>query len=118
MLSYNKRKGDYGETSAAGFLEAKGYVVVERNYKRGGGEIDIIARDKDCVVFVEVKYRKTLAMGLPREAVTVTKQRLVKKTAQYYIFEKQLVDVDMRFDVVEIVGSEQLEIEHLENAFW
>ena len=118
MLSYNKRKGNYGETAAAGFLEAKGYVILERNYKRGSGEIDMIARDNDCIVFVEVKYRKTLSAGLPREAVTAAKQRIIKKTANYYIFEKQITNTDMRFDVVEVVGSEQLEIEHLDNAFW
>jgi len=118
MLSDNKRKGNYGETAAAGFLEAKGYVVVSRNYKRGKGEIDIIARDGDCVVFVEVKYRKNLAIGLPREAVTATKRRSLKNAANWYISENQLADVDMRFDVVEIIGSEQLEIEHIENAFW
>ena len=118
VISYNKRKGNYGEDVAEGYLTAKGYAIIGRNYKRGAGEIDIIAKDGEYIVFVEVKYRKNLSAGLPREAVTKTKRRALTSAAKYYIMENEIDDgVDMRFDVVEIVGAEQLSIEHIINAF-
>jgi len=117
MLNYNKRKGDYGESVADGYLAAKGYEITARKYKKGGGEIDIIARDKECTVFIEVKYRKTLSAGLPREAVTYTKQQAIRRAAQYYIMENGLHENELRFDVVEIIGTELLQIEHIINAF-
>ena len=112
------RKGNYGEAVARGYLERRGFAVLEMNYKRAGGEIDIIARDGDGIVFIEVKYRRSLAAGLPRIAVTPSKQRAIIQTAQYYIAENELTDVDMRFDVVEVFGREQLDVNHIQNAFW
>jgi putative endonuclease len=113
----NKKKGDYGETAAAGYLQAKGYEIAGTNYRRGSGEIDIIAKDRDCTVFVEVKYRKNLSIGLPREAVTAAKRRAFRSAVNYYIAEHRLYDTDMRIDVVEVSGAETLHIEHIENAF-
>jgi len=112
------QKGHYGETVARGFLERRGFVVLAANYKRGGGEIDLIAQDGEAVVFIEVKYRRSLAAGLPRIAVTPAKQRKIIQTAWYYIAEKNLVNTDFRFDVVEVFGREQLDVNHIENAFW
>jgi len=112
----NKRKGNYGETAAAGFLRAKGYEIHAQNYKRGG-EIDIVAKHRGYVVFVEVKYRKAFANWLPVDAVTPAKQRQIIRAAQVYIAENGMHDADIRFDVIEVVGVEELEINHIEDAF-
>ena len=115
--SKNVVKGRFGETAAEGFLRGKGYSIIVKNYKKGRGEIDIIAKSPDgYIVFTEVKYRKTHALGRPGLAVTKTKIASLRHCASYYIMENQL-DCDMRFDVIEIVGTELLEIEHIENAF-
>ena len=114
----NKRQvGGYGEAVARGYLVRRGFTVLEMNYKRGGGEIDIIAKDGAYIVFIEVKYRRNLAMGLPRIAVTPAKQRTIIQTARHYISENNLVDTDFRFDVVEVFGRERLDINHIPNAF-
>jgi len=110
-------KGNYGETAALGFLQARGYTILERNYKRFGGEIDIIARHNEYVVFIEVKYRKSLSAGLPRIAVTRAKQRQIAKAALGYISQKGLDNTDFRFDVIEVFGVELLDINHIEDAF-
>ncbi|GHV40920.1 UPF0102 protein [Clostridia bacterium] len=117
MLSNNKKKGNYGETVAAGYLAEKGYVILERNYGGKGGEIDIIALSPDkYTVFIEVKYRKNLANGYPREAVTIAKRRAVIRAAKRYIGEKNVTG-DMRFDVLEIYGTTELVVNHLISAF-
>lgn len=115
MKQYNTIKGRIGEIMAAEYLEKKKYKILEKNYKNQIGEIDIIAKDKDVYVFVEVKYKDSLYFGYPREMVTPQKQRKIYQTATSYLKSKRLFDiVAMRFDVVEIVGER---ITHLENAF-
>jgi len=117
-LSDNKRKGDYGETVAVGYLEGRNYGIIRRNYKRGSGEIDIIAKDNGTghIVFVEVKYRKNASEAeSPQFAVTKGKIGALKRTANWYITENQL-DCDMRFDVIEVTGGEKLEINHIIDA--
>jgi len=109
--------GNYGENAARGFLERRGYAVLETNYKRGGGELDIIARHGEYIVFIEVKYRRTLGAGRPGIAVTPAKQRAMIQTAKHYIAENELVDTDFRFDVVEVFGRETLAVHVIENAF-
>lgn len=99
----NYEKGKKGEDLARRFLEKKGYEFVTQNYRSVYGEVDLIFKDTECVVFVEVKYRSSLASGRPYEAVDWRKQQKIKRTAMSYASERQLVDVPMRFDVVEIV---------------
>ncbi len=116
----SKRKtGKYGEGIAVKFLEAKGFKIIERNYYYRHGEIDIIAEDGDTLVFVEVKYRHNLNYGYPEEAISKSKIRLLKRTAEAYIYEKAIYDKPIRFDVISIL--EQIkgkpEIMHFENAF-
>jgi len=110
-------KGNYGETAALGFLKSRGYEVLRRNYKRFGGEIDIIAKHNGYIIFIEVKHRKTLSAGLPRFAVTPAKQRQITKAALCFIGENGLNDTDFRFDVIEVLGKELLDINHIEDAF-
>ena len=96
------QKGRFYEEQAACFLIGKGYRIVERNYQRRGGEIDIIAEDGEYLCFVEVKYRASAAGGFPQEAVTRTKQLRIARTAAMYLSEKRYSRRQCRFDVVAI----------------
>ena len=92
------------EEKAAAALARSGYQILERNFRCRQGEIDIIARDRGYLVFVEVKYRTTEAAGGPRYAVDLKKQRRISRTALYYLYRNGLSeDTPCRFDVVVIV---------------
>ena len=107
-----------GQKEAENFLQGNGYTILQRNFRVRAGEIDLIARDKEYIVFVEVKYRHGAGHGLPRESVGLAKQRKISKTALYYISMCGLVDQDFRFDVVEVLGGGgAVAINHIENAF-
>lgn len=112
----NKRTiGTAYEEQAVLFLQQKGYYIVEKNFRCRQGEIDIVARDGQYLVFVEVKYRKASANGLPEEAVDRRKQQKIIRTAQYYLYQKNLgEDCPCRFDVVGICGDR---IRLTQNAF-
>ena len=115
-----KQIGDFGEEAAARFLESKKIKILKRNYRERGGEIDIIAKDGDTIVFIEVKTRSSRAYGEPSEFVDYKKQEKIIRTAIRYIGTD---DIDMRFDVVEVMykkTGESLavtEINHIEGAF-
>ena len=115
----NRKKGSRGENAAAKFLEQKGYKIIERNYTKPGGEIDLIAKDGETVVFVEVKLRRDISHGMPIEAVGKGKQRRIIKTAKMYAAAHDLFDCPMRFDVVEVVVDSQnrLWVRHVPGAF-
>ena len=92
---------------AASFLKTQGYQILERNYRCKKGEIDLIAREGQYLVFVEVKYRSTNESGLPEEAVDLRKQRQISRVAAWYLTEKGLdIYTPCRFDVVAIEGEE------------
>ncbi|MCD8196023.1 MAG: YraN family protein [Lachnospiraceae bacterium] len=112
----NKRRvGAQYEDLAARCLEEKGYRILERNYRCRQGEIDLIALDGRCLVFVEVKYRRDGRSGDPAEAVNFRKQRRIIRTAAYYCYNKNIGESHpCRFDVVSVLGSE---VRHIENAF-
>ena len=119
MKTHNVKKGKAGEELAVAFLKNIGHSICKTNYQKASGEIDLITQEGDTLVFVEVKYRKNLDYGFPREAVNRTKQKRIAKTALWYIKEQQLDDVNIRFDVIEIYycsDGEQV-INHFENAF-
>ncbi len=110
--------GRAGESYAARLLERKGYQIVKRNYSCRFGEIDIIAKNRFCIVFVEVKTREEDGMVKPFEAITPQKQKKILLTAGQYLVEHR-TDLQPRFDAIavytrngKIVGDE-----HLENAF-
>ncbi|MEO8398193.1 MAG: YraN family protein [Ignavibacteriaceae bacterium] len=122
MSQTSKQFGDEGEELAAELLQNKSYEIVERNYRFGKGEIDIIAKspDKKFLIFVEVKSRKNLEFGEPEYAITKNKMSQLRKIASAYIYEKEInEDVDFRFDVVAILFRQKQKplIEHYENAF-
>ena len=96
-------------------LQAAGYEILERNYRCRAGEIDLIAKDHDFLVFVEVKYRRNGSSGVSLEAVTPAKQRVISRVAQFYLTVKyNSVDVPCRFDVVGIDGDR---LQWKKNAF-
>ncbi len=110
----NKVKGDLGEMLACVFLRKNKYKILEKNFKNKVGEIDIIARLKKILVFVEVKNRSSDRFGLPCEAVGTFKQEKIKKVALSYLKAKNLLHQEIRFDVVEVFNGE---INHIVNAF-
>lgn len=116
---HRKNTGRHGEDMAAELLVDKGFRIVERNYRFGRGEIDIIARDKDTLVFVEVKCRNTLEYGPPEYCITESKIHQIRKVAACYLYERSIRDTDCRFDVVTILELEpgRPEINHIPNAF-
>lgn len=106
----NQRKiGAKQEEKACAFLQSKGLSILERNYYTRQGEIDIIAKDKKTLVFVEVKYRKSISAGLPQEAVDHKKQRRISRTAAHYLsFHRLPFFTPCRFDVIAICKEEIL----------
>ncbi|TKB28161.1 YraN family protein [Desulfopila sp. IMCC35006] len=119
MLNRRQRLGKSGEETVAQYLKNMGYTIVVVNYRCKVGEIDIIARDDSVLVFIEVKTRSGLDYGFPAEAVTPRKQRQISRAAQWYLTEKQLLDVPARFDVITVLGLDpaNYQIEHINNAF-
>lgn len=113
-----RRIGDRGETLALKHLTSKGYELVERNYRTRYGEIDLILRDGQTLVFVEVKLRHGTGYGDPLESVTPRKQEQVRAVAEQYLDETQPDFEELRFDVVGILdGRGRPEITHVKDAF-
>ena len=112
----NKREqGSHYETMAAEYLKNKGYEIILQNFFSKNGEIDIIAKDTDTLVFCEVKYRSNTRYGLPDEAVDYRKQDKIRKTAAYYLYRNNFpVETRVRFDVIAVLGEK---ITHIEDAF-
>ena len=111
--------GKKGELAAAKYLKNNGYKILEKNYRKIYGEIDIIAQKGENIAFVEVKTRKSDVYGTPSEFVTVSKQRKIKKTAYTYIQEKDL-DAEFTFDIIEVyLKLNRIEkINHIVSAFY
>jgi len=115
MTFERKNLGQLGEDEASQKLLELGYKIKERNYKNIIGEIDIIAQDKDILCFVEVKTKSGSGYGSPEEMVDQRKQRKIIKTAQLYISENKLEDINWRIDVV-AVDKENEELRVIKNA--
>jgi putative endonuclease len=114
----NRNTAQLGEAAAAEYLRHQGYEILVRNYRTRLGEIDIIARSKDCICFIEVKARFSPLCGSPLEAVDAAKQRKICRVALGYLREKKLQDCKARFDVVAVVLNEgKTEVRLIPNAF-
>ena len=110
--------GMQGQVAAKQFLTDKGFIIIRENYRLRSSEIDIIAKDGEYIIFVEVKFRKGLSHGLPRESVGRAKQKKIIKAAMHYIQANEKTEQDYRFDVVEILEKDgSLYANHIENAF-
>jgi putative endonuclease len=113
----NQSLGKEGERAAERFLAEQGYKILGRNFRTRFGEIDIVARDGDCLVFAEVKTRRGDAFGLPEEAVTAAKQRHLIAAAQIYLGQKKMPHALWRIDVLALTkNNDAFEIRHLKNA--
>jgi putative endonuclease len=111
----NRQKGATGEDKAAAFLMNHQMRIMERNYRTRRGEIDIIGKHEGYLVFVEVKSRTTLRKGMPEEAVTLSKQRTICRTADFYRINHGYPDtLPIRYDVLAITGEN---ITWYQNAF-
>lgn len=109
--------GKIGEDRAEKYLAEKDYIILTRNYHSRFGEIDIVARDKDTTVFIEVKTRTQKMFGTPLEAITPSKLRKLIKTSQFYLSQNNLHTRPYRFDAIEIIfgSTEKPIINHIVN---
>ena len=117
---YKKLLGKVGEKCAVKYLKKNKYKILEQNYATHFGEIDIIAKDNDCYVFIEVKTRTSDKFGEPMEAVTDFKQRHIIRSAQSYLMTNKIDEnqIKIRFDVIEVKSENgKNEINHIKNAF-
>lgn len=117
--SASKELGIRGEEAATRYLQHRGYEILDRNWSCPAGEVDIIAKDESCIVFVEVKTRRNSSKGFPSEATSAAKRARYEKIALAYLQDSQLHDLQVRFDVVSLVviASDKAMIRHHINAF-
>jgi len=117
FLSTRAAKGQQAECAACDYLLAQGLTLVEKNYRCRRGEIDLVMRHRDTLVFVEVRYRKNHDFGGASESITRKKQEKIQTTALHYL-QKLKPDINARFDVIAITGSgKQQQFEWIQNAF-
>lgn len=115
MKQNNRKTGSLYERKAAAYLEKQGLTILERNYRCRQGEIDLVARDKEYLVFVEVKYRSGGRAGSSLAAVNKMKQKVISEVARYYLTVKwHSSDIPCRFDVIGIDGEQ---FSWVKNAF-
>ena len=116
MAAHNEL-GTWGEDKAAAFLQRQGYRIIERDWKSGRRDIDIIATDGNEVVFVEVKTRRNRLFGEPEEAVDYRKLQNLRLAINHYIKYRR-IDNDIRFDIITVVGTigQEPEIEHIKDV--
>lgn len=112
--------GNEGEELATAYLESKGYTILERNYFFRRAEVDIVAFEESCIVFVEVKTRSSNRYGEPEEHIDEQKIRNIYRAAEAWLYEHKMDGSPVRFDVIAILqsGSKAPDIKHFENAFW
>lgn len=117
-MAKHLKTGSKGEALALQFLKDKGYDILHTNWRCSHKEVDIIARNDQFLVFVEIKTRSNLECGFPEESVTSSKQSHLRAAALYYI-EEFPSDLNIRFDVISIVlnGERIADLKHFEEAF-
>lgn len=109
-------KGRQAETAACHYLQQHGLILITKNFRCRLGEIDLIMRDQDTLVFIEVRYRHRSDYGSSAESINLSKRKKLLRTAEYYLLQQQLVDrVPCRFDVLAI--SHHTQIEWIKDAF-
>lgn len=111
--------GKSGEEAALRYLIKKRYKILARGFRLFRGEIDIIARERNTLVFVEVKTRSHKDFGFPEEAITPSKQKQIRKIAEGFLMKNNMENAECRFDVLSLIKKEKsaFEINHIQNAF-
>ena len=109
--------GQKGETIAKNYLLENNYKILDQNFKFKNGEIDLIASNGDFLVFIEVKTRSNAQYGSPEYSITKKKRAAISRTAEYYLYKKNIENVDCRIDVITILfdNSESFKLQHYEN---
>lgn len=118
MSGYRKVIGAHGEDQAAKYLKAHGYRIIEKNWRCRLGEIDLVAKEADTLVFCEVKTRSNQSFGHPLEAITASKKERLRRLGEAYIQAAPGTNAALRFDVISIIengGNSRLE--HIKDAF-
>jgi len=120
IKSKNKVKGNLGENVVNQYLEQYQYEVLCRNFKCSFGEIDIVFKDKDELVFAEIKTRTGIEYGFPAESVTELKKKHIVNTAKYFLYKTNMTKCNVRFDVIEVylINNKKPYINHIKNVFW
>lgn len=115
----SKQTGDAAEQAACTYLKKQGLKLLDQNYHGRFGELDLVMQDADCIVFIEVRYRKKSGFGTPAESITYQKQQKLIKTALYYLQQHpKWQNATARFDVVGITSENaENKIEWIQNAF-
>ena len=109
-----KKLGNLGEKLAAEYLEKKNYKIIEKNFYCKHGEIDIIAENKNELVFIEVKTRSNINFGTPSEAVDYKKQKRIYTSAKYLLYKNKIPEIPIRFDVIEVyIKYGKVKINHI-----
>lgn len=118
--SYNKMIGNFGEMLVITYLENLNYEILDKNFFTRYGEIDIIAKDNEEYVFIEVKTRTTSKFGNPSEAVDINKRKHIENASKVYIYQNRLENKLIRFDIIEVYffNKEKYYINHLRNNFF
>jgi putative endonuclease len=116
--NHAKKMGDLGEQKAVDYLVEQGFTILERNYRAGHGEIDIVAQENGYLVFVEVKTCRSSSFGEPETWVTPRKQKRMISAARKYRVLHQVWDADCRYDVIALRLCDQVLINHIRVAFW
>ena len=118
-MSIGKEIGAKGEQFAEDYLSEKGYIILERNWRFGRAEIDIIARHQETIVFVEVKTRSSDHFGKPEAFISKSKQNLMLRASAKYI-ENHNHSGELRFDVIAIIihHEKKYTLQHFEDAFF
>ncbi len=111
----NKIIGDKGESIAVQYLLKNKYTIIERNFRCRFGEIDIIAKKDNCIIFFEVKTRRSFKYGRPIEAIDSRKIGHILKTIYFYLNKNRLDDIDYRIDAIEVILNNNIKINHIEN---
>lgn len=119
MTRYNKNVGDIGEHLALEHLQRHGYRILEQKYSVQGGEIDVVAKKDNTLIFVEVKTATSPSFGAPETWVDERKQQRLGLAAEVYMQRNTIVDVDCRFDVIAVdLSCHPPAIRHIQDAFW
>ena len=118
-MSRARELGLSGEEAAVGFLRKKKFDIIRRGFRFHRGEIDIIAYDRETLVFIEVKTRRNLDCGLPEEAVTPAKQAQIRRVAEAFLAVSHLEAAPCRFDIVSLLPEDDgsFSVHHIRDAF-
>ena len=120
MHSYNKDIGSFGEALAREYLISKGYKILNMNFRNKFGEIDIICKKNNLLIFCEIKSRYSNSFGSPIESITCYKQKQIIKLSELYLISKKYYNFNVRYDIIEVIFNTITSshiINHVQDAF-